>query len=72
MTCPTQCLICRGPFHPATGHKWTETCALCLRCTLDWIDWLKRREAQMRAILKKKKQTTSFMEAALTSIKADC
>jgi hypothetical protein len=59
------CSKCKGPFHPALGHVWTEDTRLCHSCTLNFIKWLKAREAQMSRV--KKGMKTSFTQAALTS-----
>lgn len=61
------CSACKGPFHPATGHQWSENCRLCNGCTRDFIKWIKHREANMGHV--RKGQTESFTDAALRSIK---
>jgi hypothetical protein len=63
------CSACGGPYHPATGHRWTESMVLCGRCALDWKAWLKAREAAMNRI--KNGCTMSFAQAAITSIRPD-
>lgn len=46
------CTMCRGPFHPATGHWVSETRHWCGPCTRSMIDILKetrgRRWAKLR------------------------
>jgi len=61
------CAKCGAPTHPATYHAWSETCVLCGPCADSWRVWLKRREAQFSHCLRG--ETTSFAQAALTSIK---
>lgn len=64
-----QCSACGAPYHQATGHRWTEKLVLCGACARDWQQWLKAREAAMRRV--KKGMRSSFIDAALTSIRPD-
>jgi len=63
-----KCSACGGAFHPATGHAWTANLVLCHRCALDWMKWLRRRQAQFS--VGRKGCKTSFISAALTSVHA--
>lgn len=63
-----KCSACGGAFHPATGHAWTANLVLCHSCTQDWMKWLRRRQSQFSAV--RKGGTTSFMDAALSSVHA--
>jgi hypothetical protein len=65
-----KCSACGGAFHIATGHCWTESCVLCMRCTKDFIQWLKGREGRYSKPWRKDKTGSIFIEAALTSIGA--
>ena len=62
------CSSCKGAFHPSTGSEHNNI-KLCWNCTLDFIKWFKKREAQMNH--PKKGMKTSFTQAALTSIKPE-
>lgn len=65
-----RCTSCRGVWHPSTGSLLGRGTCLCLRCTLDFIAWLKLREGAMGARIKKHGGAPSFTECALTSIGA--
>jgi hypothetical protein len=68
-----KCSACNNPYHPATGHAWSETFRLCGPCAISFKDWLKGRMGAMGARLKDKKtgqrQSESFADAAARSIK---
>lgn len=54
----------------ATGHAWTPMVALCYRCTCDLITWLKRREKAFLRPWRKPPSDTTFIAAALSSVRA--
>ena len=62
------CSSCGGAFHPATGHTWTPTLVLCRNCTHDFIAWLKDRHGKLSRLRKRDRGTTSFVDAAATSV----
>lgn len=62
------CTSCGGAWHPATGSLLGSNTRLCLRCTSDFISWLKRREGAMGSTPKRHKGAPSFTSCALTSI----
>lgn len=70
------CAICHGPYHPATGHAFTESCVLCGPCARDFYQWYKTRMIQMGKPQRKrggldKGLVVIFAEAAGKSIIGD-
>ena len=69
------CKCCQAPYHPSTGHMWSPDFVLCGRCAKDWLDWYKRRMAQMHAKLKNKitgkRMEESFADCVAKSIQVD-
>ena len=67
-----KCSICKQPYHPSTGHRFTSSCRLCGSCALNFCKWLKARMGQMHAKLKNKmtgqRMVESFAEAAAKSV----
>jgi hypothetical protein len=62
-----KCSACRGAYHPATGHAWSASLVLCLRCAKDFIHWIKVHErAYNRPWRKPASKKISFIEAAIT------
>lgn len=42
----TPCSVCQGPFHPATGHEFSESLRWCGPCTRDFIKFLKTQQGR--------------------------
>lgn len=61
-----RCISCKGVFHPATGHAFSETAMLCGRCALEFKNWLKGRMGAMDAT--SKRHPSAFSTAAALSI----
>jgi len=40
----TPCSFCRGPYHEATGHRFSNGSVWCGPCTRDFVDWLRRNK----------------------------
>lgn len=68
-----KCSICKAPYHPSTGHRFTSTAVLCGGCAKDFLAWYKARMGAMgaprRIRLTGKKDLESFADAAAKSIK---
>ena len=58
-----KCAACKGPYHQATGHAWSENFVLCGRCALDFYKWYKARMNSMHARLKNKKTKVRMKES---------
>ena len=58
-----QCLQCKGPWHPATGHVFTPEARLCGPCARQFFSW-------MRATLRRRCNGHELYAAAATSIRA--
>jgi len=64
-----RCSACGGPYHPATGHAFTPTCAICHRCAGAFFAWVVRH-TQSKAKRKGGVSTAlSFYEHAATLIR---
>lgn len=37
------CFFCKGPAHPSTGHRYSDTCMCCERCYREFLPWFKGR-----------------------------
>lgn len=61
-----QCSACLGPFHPATGHEFSERTRLCGPCARDMMEWVRLRTSPRG----KKSKQLDFYLAAGTSIRA--
>lgn len=35
------CSACRGPYHPATGHRHSDKTVLCGPCARDWLKFFR-------------------------------
>ena len=68
-----KCAVCDNPYHPATGHAFTDNLVLCGVHAREFYDWYKKRMLSMQARLKKKgvRQSESFHDVAMRSIIAD-
>jgi hypothetical protein len=66
-----RCFACKGPYHPATGHIWTELPpdaqgehpVYCGPCYRKWIKWMKGH-------LNRRWAGANFYEEAATSVRA--
>ncbi len=65
-----KCSACKGAWHPATGHAHGPMCRLCLRCTQDYIAWIKGQHRRCSTPWRKPPSEGSFDDAARTSIGA--
>jgi len=68
-----KCSQCGGPWHPATGHAWTETCVLCHRCAGYFFGWMIKHTSRREGTKGGKRKhpcSVLFYEAAGTSIHA--
>lgn len=57
------CVVCKGPFHPASGHVWGNDVSVCGPCIRHFFDWVKEHTHPRR-------KGPDFYAAAATSIKA--
>ena len=64
---PEKCAICKGPFHPATGHQLSPTKALCGRCAKNFAAWHRKRMTGQN----RRKDGESWNESASKSIIGD-
>jgi hypothetical protein len=58
-----RCSACGAPYHPATGHIFSERTRLCGACARAWVAWLRQQLARRWGGLR-------FYEYAATSIVA--
>lgn len=65
-----RCSACGGPFHPSTGHAWTESIQICGPCARDFVIWIKSREASMGRPWRRSNSQQSFSDAARNSVGA--
>jgi hypothetical protein len=57
------CSVCQGPYHPATGHAWSQETVLCGPCAGRFFAWVVRHTSRRWG-------GQSFYEAAASSVKA--
>lgn len=66
------CAVCKAPYHPATGHRFTKDTVLCGACARDFLAWYKARMGAMGARIKNRttglRDTESFQDSAAKSI----
>ena len=58
----TKCFVCKGPFHPASGHMFAPDICYCGRCYRAFLPFFKGRIAT-------RKSGPDFAKEAATSIK---
>lgn len=69
-----RCCNCGGPFHPATGHAFSEKMGACGPCAGRFFAWVvshtNKKPSKPRNGRPRPAETVSFYEAARTSVKA--
>jgi hypothetical protein len=60
-----KCMVCKGPFHPASGHAWSEEAVVCGPCIRHFYEWV-RGQTHPRHLW----SGSNFYVAAATSIRA--
>lgn len=64
-----KCSSCQNPYHPSTGHAFTEKIVLCGVCAKEFWTWYKARMRSMSHV--KKNMKSSFHDNAMKSVRGD-
>lgn len=64
-----RCMVCGGPFHPASGHVWQPGAEVCGPCIRHFYEWVKGHCAP-RVKKAGKMRGGDFYAEAATSIRA--